>query len=186
MEEKSRKKFVIVRTVKQTYEIDAAEGEWPGGYNWEYINKLIAEDNLDVKITLLDETTNGMGITYPIASENPLESQTFKENMLIVEELVRIWNEYPRENFRSTMSELARTIHENASTDDYMFYLPDDYESKYFINDGTEEDPDWRENEELWSERWDVEYDAIHAWIRDMDNEELLHWMEQLVEFIGY
>jgi hypothetical protein len=186
MEEKARKKFVIVRTVKQTYEVDAAEGEWPGGYNWEWIQKHIKEDNLDVKITLLDESTNGMGITYPVASENPLESQTFKENMLILDEFVRIWNEYPRESFNSTMYELARTIHEECSSEDYSAYLPDDYREKYFINDGTEEDPDWRENEELWEERWDVEYDAIHEWIRDMSNEELLMWMERLVEFIGY
>jgi hypothetical protein len=184
MEAKKRKKFVIVKTVKQTYEVDAAEGQWPGGLNINYIQKAIKEDNLDVKMTLLDEKSEG--ITYPVSEENPLESQTFKENYLILAEFQRIWNEYPRESFNSTIHELARTIHEECSTDDYVDYLPDDFDEKYFINIGTEEQPDMVENEELWSERWDAEYNAIHAWIRDMSNEDLIMWLRRVVEFIGY
>jgi len=184
VEEKPRKKFIVVRTVKQTYEVDAPEGAWPGGYNFDLIQKEIKEGNLDIKITLLDEKNEG--ITYPVAGDNPLESQTFKENMLILQEFSRIWNEYPREGFNATIHELARTIHEECDTEDYADYLPDDYKEKYLENIGTEENPDWVEKEELWSERWDVEYNAIHNWIREMSNEEILMWLQRLVEFIGY
>jgi len=178
------KKIQIVRTKRIVMEYEIPEGSYSGYRFWEDLKKYEEETGIKVEPKILDE--NDMDAIYPVADENPLESQTLKENYLILAEFQRIWNEYPRENFSSTMRELARTIHEECSTDDYSSYLPIDYNEKYFTNVGTEEEPDWVEDEDLWSERWDVEYDAINKWILDMDNEELLMWLRRLIEFIGY
>lgn len=179
------KKIQVVRTRRIVLEYEIPEDTSSGSYRfWDDLIKYEEETGKKVEPKILDEYD--MDAIYPVANENPLESQRLKENYLILAEFQRIWNEYPREDFNSTMHELARTIHEECSTDDYAIYLPDDFEEKYFENIGTEEDPDWVEKEELWDERWDVEYDAIHKWIRDMSNEELLMWLQRLVEFIGY
>ena len=181
----AKRKVQIVRRIREVYEFEVDEDTM----NWEVkdkvkqsINSGILEEAKDFNLKLLDRTN--LDTTYPIG-DNYLDMQTHKENMLILDEFMRIWAEYPRENFTSTLHELARTIHENGD-DEYDAYLPDDYWEKYYTNEGTEEDPDYVEKEELWSERWDAEYKAIHERIRDMNNDELLKWMKSLIEFIGY
>jgi hypothetical protein len=179
------KKLQVVQTKRVVLEYEIPEEMEPRGYFfWDSLKEYEEKTGIKIEPKILDE--KNLDAIYPVAGDNVLESQTLKENYLILAEFQRIWNEYPRESFRATMHELARTIHEECSTDDYAIYLPDDFTEKYFTNLGTAEDPDWVENEDLWEERWDVEYDAIHKWIRDMDNEELLGWLRQLVEFIGY
>jgi hypothetical protein len=178
------KKIQVVRTKRIVMEYEIPEDSYSGYRFWEDLKKYEEETGVKVEPKILDE--HDMDAIYPVADDNPLESQTLKENYLILAEFQRIWNEYPRENFNSTMHELARTIHEECSTDDYAIYLPEDFDKKYFKNIGTEEEPELEEIEDLWSERWDVEYDAIHKWIRDMGNEELIIWLRRVIEFIGY
>lgn len=180
-----KRKVQIVRRIREVYEFEVEEDTM----NWEVkdkihqsINSGILEEAKDFNLKLLDRTN--LDTTYPIG-DNLLDMQNHKENMLILDEFMRIWSEYPRETFSATLHELARTIHEEAD-DEYDAYLPEDYWEKYYTNEGTEEDPDYVEIEELWSERWDAEYNAIHMWIKDMDNDELLKWMKSLIEFIGY
>jgi hypothetical protein len=154
-----------------------------GNNFWYNLKKLEEEKGIKIEPKILDE--KNMDVIFPIGN-NLLEGQILKENYLILAEFQRIWSEYPDESFNSTMHELARTIHEECSTDDYEDYLPENFEEKYFTNIGTEEEPDLVENEELWSERWDAEYDAIHKWIRDMSNEDLIMWLRRVIEFVGY
>jgi hypothetical protein len=179
------KKIQIVETKRTVLEYEVPEDMevWAGNFS-NSLKEYEEKTGIKIEPKILDE--KNMGAIFPVAGDNPLESQRLKENYLILAEFQRIWNEYPREDFNSTMHELARTIHEECSTDDYAIYLPDDFTEKYFENIGTEEDPDWVEKEELWDERWDVEYDAIHKWIRDMSNEDLIMWLRRLIEFIGY
>jgi hypothetical protein len=179
------KKVQIIETkrVVLEYEVPEEMETW-GGRFLDSLKEYEEKTGIKIEPKMLDE--KNFDAIYPVAEDNVLESQTLKENYLILNEFQRIWNEYPREDFNSTMHELARTIHEECSTDDYVTYLPDDFEEKYFKNIGTEEEPDMVEKEELWSERWDVEYDAIHKWIRDMNNEELIMWLRRVIEFIGY
>lgn len=180
----AKRKVQVVRRIREVYEFEVEEETM----NWEVKNKIetainstVLEEAKDFNLKLLDRTN--LDTIYPIG--NNLDLQVHKENMLILDEFMRIWGEYPRESFSSTLQELARTIHENAD-DEYDAYLPEDYWEKYYTNEGTEEEPDYVEKEELWSERWDAEYNAIHMWIKDMDNDELLKWMKSLIEFIGY
>ena len=181
-----KRKVQVVRRVREVYEFEV-EDEYT---NWEVrdkvqqsINSGVLEEAKDLNLKLLDRTN--LDTIYPIG-DNYLEMQTHKENMLILDEFMRIWAEYPRENFAATLHELARTIHENED-DGYDPYLPEDYWEKYYTNIAEEgEDPEYEPIEELWSERWDAEYTAIHMWIKDMSNDELLKWMKSLIEFIGY
>ena len=181
-----KRKVQVVRRIREVYEFEV-EDDYT---NWEVrdrvqqsINSGVLEEAKDFNLKLLDKTN--LDTIYPIG-DNYLNIQTHKENMLILDELMRIWSEYPREDFNSTIHEIARTIHEECSTEDYAAYLPDDFNEKYFENIGTKEEPEYVEKEDLWSERWDVEYRAIHNWIREMGNDELLKWMKSLIEFIGY
>jgi hypothetical protein len=178
------KKIQVVQTkrVVMEYEVPEEMETW-GNLFWHSLKKLEEEKGIKIEPKILDE--KNMDVIFPIGN-NLLEGQILKENYLILAEFQRIWSEYPDESFNSTMHELARTIHEECSTDDYEDYLPNDFEEKYFTNIGTEEEPDLVENEELWSERWDVEYDAIHKWIRDMSNEDLIMWLRRVIEFVGY
>jgi hypothetical protein len=181
----STKKIQIVQTQRVVLEYEVPEElETWGGRFWDSLKDYEEKTGIKIEPKVLDQ--KNLDAIYPVAGDDVLESQTLKENYLILAEFQRIWNEYPRENFSSTMHELARTIHEECSTDDYAIYLPDNFTEKYFTNIGTEEDPDWIENEDLWSERYDVEYEAIKKWILEMDNEELLMWLRRLIEFIGY
>ena len=181
-----KRKVQVVRRIREVYEFEVEEDTM----NWEVkdkietaINSTVLEEAKDFNLKLLDRTN--LDTIYPIG-DNYLDSQVHKENMLILDEFMRIWGEYPHENFSATLHELARTIHENAD-DAYDAYLPEDYWEKYYTNIAEEgEDPEYEPIEELWSERWDVEYNAIHMWIKDMDNDTLLKWMKSLVEFIGY
>lgn len=181
-----KRKVQIIRRIREVYEFEVDEGTM----NWEVRNKIesainsdkVEEADKEFKLKLLERTT--LDTNYPIGDKLK-DVQTHKENLLIMDEFVRIWTEYPHESFSATLQELARTIHENAD-DDYDAYLPEDYWEKYYTNEGTEEDPDYVPIEELWSERWDAEYNAIHMWIKDMDNDTLLKWMKSLIEFIGY
>jgi hypothetical protein len=179
------KKIQVIQTkrVVLEYEVPEEMEAW-GRHFWDNLKEHEEKTGIKIEPKMLDE--KNLDAIYPIAGDDVLQSQRLKENYLILAEFQRIWNEYPREDFNSTMHELARTIHEECSTDDYAIYLPDDFTEKYFTNIGTEEEPDWVENEELWSERWDVEYEAIHKWIRDMSNEDLIMWLRRLIEFIGY
>ena len=180
-----KRKIQVVRRIREVYEFEIDE-DYPG---WEIKNKVqqsidsgVLEEAKDFNLKLLDRTN--LDTTYPIGGDY-LDKQTHKENMLILDEFMRIWAEYPGESFRATLHELARTIHEEGD-DIYESYLPADYREKYFTNVGTEEEPDYEEIEELWSERWDAEYDAIYLMIMNMENDEFLIWMRRLVEFIGY
>jgi hypothetical protein len=181
-----KRKVQVVRRVREVYEFEVEEDDnlWQQRDKvYQSLNSGILEEAKDLNLKLLDRTN--LDTIYPIG-DNYLEMQTHKENMLILDEFMRIWAEYPREDFASTLHELARTIHENED-DGYDAYLPEDYWEKYYTNIAEEgEDPDYEPIEELWSERWDAEYTAIHMWIKDMDNDELLKWMKSLVEFIGY
>lgn len=179
------KKIQVVETKRVVMEYEIPEEMEVWGRNlWTKLKEHEEQTGVKIEPKIIDEYT--MDAIFPVAGDDLLQSQTLKENYLILGEFQRIWNEYPREDFNSTMHELARTIHEECSTDDYSSYLPDDFNEKYYTNEGTEEDPDWVEKEELWDERWDVEYNAIHKWIRDMGNEELLMWLQRVIEFIGY
>jgi hypothetical protein len=178
------KKIQVVQTKRIVMEYEVPEEMYSSGYHfWNDLENYEANNGIKIEPKILDE--KNMDVIFPIGN-NLLESQRLKENYLILAEFQRIWNEYPDEDFNSTMHELARVIHEECSTDDYSSYLPEDFEEKYYTNIGTEEEPDLVENEDLWSERWDVEYDAIHKWIRDMNNEELIMWLRRVIEFIGY
>jgi hypothetical protein len=181
-----KRKIQIVRRIREVYEFEVDEET---GTNWEIRDKIQnairtekPEEAREFDLKLLDRTE--LDTTYPIG-DNILDVQNHKENLLIMDEFLRIWTEYPHESFASTLHELARTIHENED-DGYDAYLPEDYWKKYYTNIGTEEEPEYEAIEELWSERWDEEYKAIHMWIKDMGNDELLKWMKSLVEFIGY
>jgi hypothetical protein len=178
------KKIQVVQTkrIVMEYEVPEEMDSWGNNF-WYNLKKLEEEKGIKIESKILDE--KNMDVIFPIGND-VLEGQIIKENYLILAEFQRIWNEYPGEDFNYTMHELARTIHEECSTDDYSSYLPDDFEEKYFKNIGTEEEPDLVENEDLWSERWDVEYDAIHKWIRDMSNEDLIMWLRRVIEFVGY
>jgi hypothetical protein len=179
------KKVQVVQTKRVVLEYEVPEEMEAWGYRfWDNLKEYEEKTGIKIEPKMLDE--KNLDAIYPVAGDDVLASQRLKENYLILAEFQRIWNEYPREDFNSTMHELARTIHEECSTDDYAIYLPDDFNEKYFENVGTEEDPDWVEKEELWDERWDVEYDAIYKWIRDMSNEDLIMWLRRLIEFIGY
>jgi len=181
-----KRKVQIVRRIREVYEFEVEEGTM----NWEIRNKIQdairtekPEEAREFDLKLLDRTE--LDTTYPIGN-NILDVQNHKENLLIMDEFLRIWTEYPHESFSATLRELARTIHENG-TDEYDAYLPEDYWEKYYTNIAEEgEEPEYEAIEELWSERWDAEYNAIHMWIKDMDNDELLKWMKSLIEFIGY
>jgi hypothetical protein len=178
------KKIQVVQTKRVVLEYEVPEEmETYGHLFWQGLKEHEEKTGIKIEPKILDE--KNLDVVFPIGND-VMESQTLKENYLILGEFQRIWNEYPAESFNSTMHELARTIHEECSTDDYAIYLPDDFDEKYLINIGTEEEPDMVENEDLWSERWDAEYEAIHAWIRDMSNEELIMWLRRVVEFIGY
>ena len=179
------KKVQVVQTKRVVLEYEVPEEIEAWGHRfWDNLKEHEEKTGIKIEPKILDE--KNLDAIYPVAGDNVLESQNLKENYLILAEFQRIWNEYPRESFNSTLHELARTIHEECSTDDYAIYLPEDFEEKYYKNIGTEEEPDLVENEDLWSERWDAEYEAIHAWIRDMSNEELIMWLRRVVEFIGY
>lgn len=178
------KKIQVVETKRIVMEYEVPEEMETWGHNfWHNLKKLEEEKGIKIEPKIIDE--KNFDAIFPIGGD-ALSHQTLKENFLILNEFARIWNEYPQESFNSTLHELARTIHEECSTDDYSTYLPDDFNEKYYENIGTEEDPDLVEIEDLWDERWDVEYDAIHKWIRDMSNEELLMWLRRVIEFIGY
>ena len=177
------KKVQVVQTKRIVMEYEIPADAYTGYRFWEDLKKYEEQTGKKIEPKIVDE--KNMDAIFPIG-EDAMSHQTLKENHLILAEFQRIWNEYPQESFKSTLHELARTIHEECSTDDYSSYLPDDFEQKYYENIGTEEEPDLQEREDLWSERYDVEYDAIHEWIRNMDNEELLMWLRRLIEFIGY
>jgi hypothetical protein len=182
----AKRKVQIVRRIREVYEFEVDEET---GTNWEIRNKVEnairtekPEEAKEFDLKLLDRTE--LDTTYPIG-DNILDVQNHKENLLIMDEFLRIWTEYPHESFSSTLHELARTIHEN--DDGYDTYLPEDYWEKYYNNIAEEgEEPEYEAIEELWSERWDEEYNAIYLWIKEMDNDTLLKWMKSLSEFIGY
>jgi hypothetical protein len=168
-----RKKYVMVRIEKKFYEVDADEKIHPQTI-WENFDLFIKGNDSDVSIV-------------PMKEENKnLVPSVLMENIKITDEFYRIWNEYPNEDFNSTMSELVRTIHENCDSEQYKKYLPKNYKSKYFINRGDDEDPEWEADEDLYDERTDGEQLAIRNWIKDMKNSELLEWLKYLVEFFGY
>lgn len=179
-------KVQIIRRTQEVYEFEIDE---EASLSWEIrdkiqksINNGTLEEAKEFNLELLE--TKILDTTYPIG-DNFLEVQNHKENMLIVSEFMRIWSEYPRESFMNTIHELARTIHEEGKGY-YESYLAEDFYQKYYTNNGTEENPDYVEIEDLWSERWKAEYNAIYLMIFDMTNEELLASMKKLVEFIGY
>jgi hypothetical protein len=177
------KKIHVIQTKRIVMEYEIPE-EIYLGYNFIATLKQYEEKTgTKIEPKIVDE--KNLDAIVPIG-EDALSHQTLKENFLILAEFQRIWNEYPRESFNSTMNELARTIHENCDTEDYAKFLPDDFNEKFLENIGTEENPDWVENEALSDERYDVEYSAIRKWISTMSNEELLTWLERLVEFLGY
>jgi hypothetical protein len=179
------KKIQVVQTKRIVMEYEIPEEMEVWGRNlWTQLKEHEEQTGVKIEPKIIDDYD--MDVIFPVGGGDFLKSQTLKENYLILGEFQRIWNEYPDESFNSTLRELARTIHEECTTEDYSFYLPDDFESKYFENIGTEEDPDWVPIEDLWSERWDAEYEAIMKWILDMSNEELIMWLERVVEFIGY
>jgi hypothetical protein len=177
------KKIHVIQTKRIVMEYEIPE-EIYQGYNFMATLKQYEEKTgTKIEPKIVDE--KNLDAIVPIG-EDALSHQTLKENFLILAEFQRIWNEYPRESFNSTLHELARTIHEECSTDDYSSYLPEDFDEKYYENIGTEEEPDLQEKEDLWSERWDAEYGAIYKWIRDMSNEDLIMWLRRVIEFLGY
>jgi hypothetical protein len=179
------KKIQIIQTKRVVLEYEVPEEMETWGYRfWDSLKQHEEKTGVKIEPKMLGE--KNLDAIYPVGGDDVLASQTLKENYLILAEFQRIWNEYPRESFNSTLHELARTIHEECSTDDYSSYLPEDFDEKYYENIGTEEEPDLQEKEDLWSERWDAEYDAIHKWIREMTNEELIIWLRRVIEFIGY
>jgi hypothetical protein len=178
------KKVQVIETKRVVLEYEVPEELETWGHRfWESLKENEEKTGIKIEPKVLDE--KNLDVVFPIGND-VMENQNLKENFLILAEFQRIWNEYPSESFNSTIHELARTIHEECSTDDYSSYLPADYNEKYFTNVGTEEEPELEEIEDLWSERYDVEYDAINKWILDMDNEELLMWLRRVIEFIGY
>jgi hypothetical protein len=184
VESPKTKKVQVVQTKRIVLEYEVPEELYDNGYRfWDSLKEHQEKTGVKIEPKVIDE--KNMDAIFPIGGD-ALSHQTLKENHLIAAEFIRIWNEYPQESFNSTLHELARTIHEECDTEDYADYLPDDFNEKYLINIGTEEEPDMVENEELWSERYDVEYAAIHAWIRDMSNEDLIMWLRRVIEFIGY
>jgi hypothetical protein len=178
------KKVQVVQTKRVVLEYGVPEELYNEGYRfWDSLKEHQEKTGVKIEPKVVDEKS--MDAIFPIGGD-ALSHQTLKENHLIAAEFIRIWNEYPQESFNSTLHELARTIHEECTTDDYSSYLPEDFDEKYYENIGTEEEPDLQEKEDLWSERYDVEYDAIHKWIREMTNEELIMWLRRVIEFIGY
>jgi hypothetical protein len=194
-----KRKIQIVKRIREVYEFEVDEdldyieqskikhqaagvvkkGLW-------YFDRPLTDDST-AKVKLLDRAD--FDLIYPIAAEKDdiLQTQNYAQNLLIMDEFVRIWGEYPREDWSSTIHELARTIHEDGDDSIWEFYLPDDYYEKYFVNIADEgEERELEPIEDLWSERWDAEYNAIYIAIAKMNNDEILKWMKRLCEFIGY
>lgn len=194
-----KRKIQIVKRIREVYEFEVDEDLDYAEQNtikhtaaevvrkglWYYDRAL--DDSSSAKVKLLDRTN--FDLIYPIAADKDdiLATQTYAQNLLIMDEFVRIWGEYPREDWSATIHELARTIHEDGDDSVWEFYLPEDYYEKYFVNIADEgEDPELEAIEDLWSERYNVEYNAIYLAIARMDNDEILKWMKRLCEFIGY
>jgi hypothetical protein len=194
-----KRKIQIVKRIREIYEFEVDEDLDYAEQNkikqtaaevvrkglWYYNRAL--DDSSSAKVKLLDRKESDL--VYPIAAENDdiLATQNYAQNLLIMDEFLRIWSEYPREDWSATIHELARTIHEDGDESVWELYLPDDYYEKYFTNIAEEgEIAEWEPIDELWSERWDAEYEAIYLAIANMSNEEMLTWMKRLCEFIGY
>lgn len=195
-----KRKIQIVKRIQEVYEFEVDEDLDLAEVNkikqvasdvvtkglW-YLDRAL-EDSSIAKVKLIDRKQKDL--IYPIAAENDdiLATQNYAQNLLILDEFVRIWTEYPREDWSTTMHELARTIHEDGDESIWEAYLPEDYYEKYFVNIAEDEDdlPEWEPIEDLWEDRWDVEYEAIYLAIMNMSNEEILKWMKYLCEFIGY
>lgn len=193
-----KRKIQIVKRIREVYEFEVDEDvEYSEQHrvkseaanlvrkNVSSTNEILTSN--DVKVKLLDR--KNFDLIYPIAADNDdiLATQTYAQNLLIMDEFVRIWGEYPREDWSATIHELARTIHEDGDDSVWELYLPEDYYEKYFENIADEgEDPELEPIEDLWSERYDAEYNAIYLAIARMDNDEILKWMSRLCEFIGY